>query len=325
MTATPQPMGFRFSYKDVQSRDGMALWREVVGRTILRIDLELLPDRPFHSEASTVALPGLQLAYATKSGLRMQRSRRFLSDGDDDVALHLCTAGPWVVSHCDSEIPLGKNEAVLVSNAEVVSVTTPSLAQCCCIKLPRKALGLLVADLDDALMHPIPKNSEALRLLIPYAETLRTDRAPTTPALQAFVATHIRDLVAVALGTSRDGAHIAEQGGIRAARLHAIKSDIRRRIDHDLSVVAVATRHGISPRYVQALFEREGTTFSEFVLRERLARVHRMLTDSANAHRTIGDIAFAAGFGDLSHFNRAFRRHYGATPSDVRAKTRNGH
>jgi AraC-like DNA-binding protein len=31
------------------------------------------------------------------------------------------------------------------------------------------------------------------------------------------------------------------------------------------------------------------------------------------------DIAFAAGFGDVSHFNRLFRRRFGATPSGVRA------
>jgi AraC-like DNA-binding protein len=29
--------------------------------------------------------------------------------------------------------------------------------------------------------------------------------------------------------------------------------------------------------------------------------------------------AFDAGFGDLSHFNRAFRARYGTRPSDVRA------
>jgi AraC-like DNA-binding protein len=47
-----------------------------------------------------------------------------------------------------------------------------------------------------------------------------------------------------------------------------------------------------------------------------------MLTDARSAGLTITGIAFSAGFSDLSHFNRAFRRAYGATPSDVRATAR---
>jgi AraC-like DNA-binding protein len=30
-------------------------------------------------------------------------------------------------------------------------------------------------------------------------------------------------------------------------------------------------------------------------------------------------MAYKAGFGDLSTFNREFRRHYGMTPTEVRA------
>ncbi|RUX33774.1 helix-turn-helix domain-containing protein, partial [Mesorhizobium sp. M7A.F.Ca.CA.002.09.1.1] len=37
------------------------------------------------------------------------------------------------------------------------------------------------------------------------------------------------------------------------------------------------------------------------------------------AGRSITAIAYEAGFNDLSYFNRAFRRRYDATPSDVRA------
>jgi AraC-like DNA-binding protein len=61
---------------------------------------------------------------------------------------------------------------------------------------------------------------------------------------------------------------------------------------------------------------------SKFVLDARLCRVHRMLGDFRCAARTIGTLAFEAGFGDLSSFNHAFRRQYGATPSDVRAAAR---
>jgi len=66
------------------------------------------------------------------------------------------------------------------------------------------------------------------------------------------------------------------------------------------------------------LFESEGTTFTEYVLAQRLAHAHRMLTDPRRAVDKISTIASDAGFNDLSYFNRTFRRRFGATPSDVR-------
>jgi AraC-like DNA-binding protein len=118
-------------------------------------------------------------------------------------------------------------------------------------------------------------------------------------------------------------ANLAAGRGVRAARLCAIKADI---IDNlarqDLSIGTVAARQGVTPRYVQVLFEDEGTTFSEFVLGQRLVRANRMLTNWRFAGWTITTIAFEAGFGDLSYFNRAFRRLYAASPSEVRAAAR---
>jgi AraC-like DNA-binding protein len=78
----------------------------------------------------------------------------------------------------------------------------------------------------------------------------------------------------------------------------------------------------VTSRYIHKLFEHEGTTLSQYVIGQRLSRVHRMLTDTRNRHQTIGALAFSAGFGDLSTFNHAFRRHFGATPSDVRGLAR---
>ena len=68
--------------------------------------------------------------------------------------------------------------------------------------------------------------------------------------------------------------------------------------------------------------EADGQSFSAFVLEQRLARARGMLKDARFCGRAISAIAFDSGFGDLSYFNRAFRRRYGATPSDVRAATR---
>ena len=91
----------------------------------------------------------------------------------------------------------------------------------------------------------------------------------------------------------------------------------------DLTIDTVARRQGITPRYIGALFAGSGSTFTDFVLEQRLAHAYRMLANPLSANRTISAIAFDSGFGDLSYFNHAFRRSYGATPSDVRAVTQN--
>ena len=84
----------------------------------------------------------------------------------------------------------------------------------------------------------------------------------------------------------------------------------------------LAARHGVTPRHVQILFESDGTTFSRFLLDQRLARAHHMLANPLLAERTISAIAYDAGFGDLSHFNRSFRRRFGKTPSEARDEPR---
>ena len=116
-----------------------------------------------------------------------------------------------------------------------------------------------------------------------------------------------------------DGDLGLHEQGLRAARLRSIKDHIRDRIGHhDLTLADVARSLQISESYVRQLLAENGTTFTDFVLAGRLTRAHRMLIDPRYADRSISAVAYEAGFGDLSYFNRTFRRRYGATPSDIR-------
>jgi AraC-like DNA-binding protein len=143
------------------------------------------------------------------------------------------------------------------------------------------------------------------------------------PELTYSVSQHILDLAALALGARGDSAELAKQRGVKAARFEAIRSDILARLgDAGLSAESLAAHHGISARYVRKLFEQDGSSFSSFVLAERLRRVRRMLADRRYAHLNIAQVAHENGFGDVSYFNRSFRRHFGATPSDVREDAR---
>jgi AraC-like DNA-binding protein len=169
----------------------------------------------------------------------------------------------------------------------------------------------------------IPKTQDhsgrTLRLLVTYASAIADTLPLTTPELQRLTVSHMQDLIAATIAATRGGRAIAEGRGIAAARLRAIMTDICAHLsDGELSVAEVAQRQRVTPRYVHKLFENEGLTFSSFVLGQRLARARRMLGDPRLADRTIGSMAFDVGFGDLSYFNRTFRRRYGAAPTEIR-------
>ena len=87
-------------------------------------------------------------------------------------------------------------------------------------------------------------------------------------------------------------------------------------------VELVAVLNVLKPEALYMLFESETETFSEFILQERLTRAYRTLADPRFASRPINVIAFDCGFGDLSHFNRSFRRRFAMTPSEARAEPR---
>ena len=55
------------------------------------------------------------------------------------------------------------------------------------------------------------------------------------------------------------------------------------------------------------------------MLEQRLLLAHRILCEPMNAWRKISDVATAAGFSDISYFNRAFKARFDATPTDVRS------
>jgi AraC-like DNA-binding protein len=223
----------------------------------------------------------------------------------------------------NQDIVLGEGEAALTSCSDVSTIVHGGESEMLVLRLPKAGLAPLVDRLDDGGARRIPGEVPALRLLRSYLTLAWDDQTQAGPDLQRSVVTHVYDLLALMMGAGRDTAAIAESRGLAAARLHAIKQDIDRNLAQpDISVAALAARHRCTARSVQRLFEVEGTTFTEYVLAHRLARAHRQLADPGRQGDKISAVAFDCGFGDLSYFNRVFRRRFGAAPSEVRAQVR---
>ncbi|MET3794073.1 helix-turn-helix transcriptional regulator [Aquamicrobium terrae] len=308
----------RLSTDSLPERDRLEFWREAIARGVAKLEVDPVPDHLPSARMTLVALPGVDIACLSDSGMCYRRTPDLIDS--DDLLLVVALAGARTMKQLGRKVTTCAGEATLLSCAETGHAIPRELQRRRLdIRIPYNVLSPMVGDVEDAICRPIPSTVDALRLLVGYAAALDDLDIGLTPSLALSAATHIQDLVALSIGATRDAAAIARGRGLRAARLKAIKADILGNLgQHDLTVSNVALRHRITPRYVQMLFETEGRTFSSFVLDQRLSRAHQLLTDPDHAGWTVSAIAFEVGFGDLSYFHRTFRRLYGATPADIR-------
>lgn len=86
----------------------------------------------------------------------------------------------------------------------------------------------------------------------------------------------------------------------------------------DLDVDMIAESVGLSPRQVHRLFADEGMSLMRWVWVQRLEQCYRELSQEDQSKRSISDVAYTWGFNDQAHFSRAFRKHFGVSPRDVR-------
>jgi AraC-like DNA-binding protein len=288
-------------------------------RGVTWVSFKPMPDLACGIDFTLRKFADLGLLSGSVQGVRHEHARRDSGDGDDDFSFHINVTGVSQVCGPRGETMLRDGDGMLLRYSVSRTISRPEPVDHRVIRLPRAALGPLVRNIDDAVLVTIPRGTGMLRPLKGYVDAVFGDPALAMTDMRRLVVAQLCDLVAVTLGATRDAVAVAEGRGVRAARLNAVKSDIEARLAlSDLSPDSVAKRQRVSDSYIRKLFAREGTSFSEYLLTRRLVRAHRMLTDRRWARLGIASIAYDVGFGDLSYFNRAFKRCYGATPSEVR-------
>lgn len=321
----PAPRGpVRFLLGDAAARDKPALLADCFAAMRVHFDVARLSDMSLEVDLAMSALPGLVMALGSLQGSRLSRTRAQIeADNGDDVALMMSLKGPLVVAQGRREVELSDGEAILVSCTDGCSYTHLPPGELMALRLPRAQFAPLVDHVQDRYMQKIASDDPALSLLASYAQLAWDEQTVASREVQHLVVTHAYDLLALAIGATRDAAHAAQGRGLRAARLHSIKHDIAMTLhEHGLSATSLADRFGCTARSVQRLFEAEGTTFTEYVLAQRLVQAHRLLSDPRRSGDKISATAYECGFGDVSYFNRMFRRRFGAVPSEIRAQAR---
>jgi AraC-like DNA-binding protein len=319
--ASELPQVFQFSTDAFRKHERVSAWREAFGRTLLNIDIAPESPEDFHANATLCRFSDLGLIRASTSPVLQCNSKSLISN--DDICFGGVLDGRWDASQLGRTADLRPGDGVLMSNGDVGGLTFPDECRYMVFALPKSAIAPLVPDIGALFARRIPASNPALRMLYRYLELAQEEHLAASPELQMTFANHVCDLLALALGATRDAAELATTRGVSAARLRAMQDDIRKTCHrNDFSVHDIAARYGVSARYVQRIFEESGSTFTQYVTEQRLVAAYKALRRRTPTDLSISTVAYDCGFADVSHFNRLFRQRFDCTPSEVRNAAR---
>jgi AraC-like DNA-binding protein len=308
-----------FSTDALPERDRFAAYCEHMMRRIARLDIQRRDTSPFSAAIDIQQAGSVGICHIATSTSDYVRTPVLMRDGDDSLCIVLCRNGGAYQTQRDDDQSLTPGEAIVCDSGRLGSIHVTANSRFWCIKVPRPRIASMLPRREKFAGIKLDRDPVARRLLFAYlAGTLDLD-LPGDGQAVALYDQHILDLLALSIGVEGEARRMVEEGGVRAVRRAAILRAIDNRLhDPGLSAAGMAAQLGITSRYVHVLLEESGRSFSEHVLERRLAKVAEILRDPGERQRRIGDLALEHGFSDLSHFNRTFRRRYGATPSQMR-------
>jgi AraC-like DNA-binding protein len=88
-----------------------------------------------------------------------------------------------------------------------------------------------------------------------------------------------------------------------------------RLLDGNVDIEILARLAGASTRSLQRQLHLSGTTYREIVQRAKMRRAAALISESC---LTLTDIGLSLGYSDTGNFSRAFRKHFGRSPSSLR-------
>lgn len=313
-------MRFSFTTEDIEPAGRFEGFRDHLVRRLFQLDLVDRSQDPYRGIVELDVTGSAVFGRVCGSAADFIRSR--------DVARR-CEEGAWLLLAREGRVGVaqGDVEAILNPGEGIVfDAGDPHFGRCL-----GQSDTWIIQVRDDVIRPPPPRDLGARTQLLDsrartYAPLLiamleaHFERAdPGDTRASEALGRYLSEIVALQLG-ARDGVEAARES-VMEGRRQAILARIRARAsDPNFDSMAMARELGVTRRYVNLLLERTGRSFSEHLLSRRLEIALALL--AVPSRRTIASIALEAGFGDVSYFNRVFRRQFGDTPGNFQRDRR---
>jgi AraC-like DNA-binding protein len=307
----------------LDDRARFKLWQDIYVSRYGAANMACLPDRPFSNHATFMQIGGVGLMRSDGTLCGVARTARHVAaDARDDFLIGFMGNGTSLsISQRRREVVAQPERMLFYTTAEPTESRASAVTAWSGLCVPRARILELVGNAEDRILDDLAA-TPASRMLQRYLTMLlQPDGIENDPALLQHIDATLVDLVALALGAKGDAKEIASARGLRAARAREIVALIETRYaDPAFSPHVAGHMLGISQRYLQELLQETGASFTERVQELRLQKARAMLESPRNDRLKVSDIAYASGFANISYFNQAFRRRFGASPTQFRGR-----
>jgi AraC family transcriptional regulator, positive regulator of tynA and feaB len=308
-------MSVAFTTDGLNEHDRIPFWIDVASRAFFNHSFKASV-AGFAASLDGSKLGNMLLSTCVCAPCEVTRSARDARDGIDDYILSVRLKGRSLFEQGERRVIIEPGMIFIQDCSKPLRIEFIEPSTSFVVNIPRQEFDtrLTTSEGERVLSTSEPKGGiasefmQALGLRVASIETALHDRLEKQAA----------DIIALAFAGS-DGA--TPLSSARAQALRRLKGEIDRRLsDPGLRPADAAAGAGISVRYANALLAEENSSVERYILQRRLERCRRTLEDPLQAHRMIGEVAFAWGFSDHSHFTRRFRAAYGMTPADCRRR-----
>jgi AraC-like DNA-binding protein len=291
-------------------------WGQLVAETLMPMSVKLdLAARTDTGIFQRKALGDLSLARWECPPSQGVRRPDDVRRGDPEtVVLFFAGAGKEFVDYGSSKVVLSPACGLLFSSSLSFSFETGGGLQKHSLILPRVVLEEIAPRLMIGSGMPLETSRPAVRLLRDFLSLLWSSLHGMSESETQGARAAVLSLLSGAV--CQDDEH--SDGGAMAALRRKMNVWIDENLaSGPLTVAELAAAHHVSERTVQRVFARDAERFSSVVRRRRIAQARSELVHSS---LPIASVAARVGYFDASHFAREFRRFYGETPRQHRAR-----
>jgi AraC-like DNA-binding protein len=219
--------------------------------------------------------------------------------------------GQGLLRHRGGETALGPDECVLVDGREPYDLQVGAGSRSVCLHVPVDWVEGYLPDPKLAIGVPLGSLEPWVTMLREVIDAIHADNGASSPPL-------IARSLCTALALCADAIEVHSTAHSRATFQSLQRTLAELAPTSHVTSAEIAQAHGISRRYLHAIYAANGTSCNRELIRVRLERAHRLLREPSVRDQSIEDIAWQCGFADAGHFRRRFRAQFGVSPSAVR-------